>query len=720
MKTSRLPARTVDAARVLFCFSTVAFLAHTASAEDAAEGVASAEPVEQTRPAGWVDEARVIAAGQAEPGSWLAHGQTYDELRFSTLTEINRDTVDSLGLAWVKNLNIPHRLQATPLVIDGVMYFTDSWSVAYAVDARTGEEIWRFDPETDRGSARYSCCGGPANRGVAAYKGKLYFATFDARLVAVDQATGERIWDVDTTHYPTHSPYTITGAPRVVHGKVFIGQSSSEFGIRGHLSAYDAETGELAWRFFVVPGDPAEPFEHPELEEAAKTWGGEWWKLGGGGTVWHSIVYDAKFDQLIFGTGNGAPWPRKIRSPGGGDNLFLGGVMSVNPNTGRMNWFYQMTPADNWDFNACQDIALLDMEIDGKVRSVLLQGPKNGFFYVLDRENGELLRANPYVRLNWATHIDMATGRPVEDPEMAYDEKAQWVLPSNAGGHSWQAMAVDPDRGIAYLPVQDMSAWYGLPQSFLDTGEYELNPNGISLGVDMRPAEDAPPQPEAAGYLKAIDPLTGEVVWSVERATPYNGGTLATAGGLVFHGDAAGQLAAYDADDGSTRWEYDTQGSTPASPITYEIEGEQYLAVLVGRAWRREESDGRMMVFKLGAEGEMTRELGEAEIPQPPPLTVGEEDVARGEALYNRTCVGCHGIGGVATINADLRMMSEETHERFQDIVRGGVLADKGMLSFAAAVTEDEAELIRQYVISQALKARAAPPAQDNRRPGRD
>ena len=699
-------ARTADPARTLFLCSMVAFAAGAAWTEEAAEG--GSEPAAETRPPGWVDEARLIAAGEAEPGSWLAHGQTYDELRFSTLTQINRDTVGVLGLAWVKNLNIPHRLQATPLVIDGVMYFTDSWSVAYAVDAKTGEEIWRFDPQTNRGSARYSCCGGPANRGVAAYKGKLYFATFDARLVAVDQATGEKIWDVDTTHHPTHNPYTITGAPRAVHGKVFIGQSSSEFGLRGHLSAYDADTGELAWRFFVVPGDPSKPFEHPELEEAAKTWSGEWWKLGGGGTVWHSIVYDAKFDQLIFGTGNGAPWPRKIRSPGGGDNLFLGGVMSVNPTTGRMNWFYQMTPADNWDFNACQDIALLDMEIDGKTRSVLLQGPKNGFFYVLDRENGELLRANPYVRLNWATHIDMETGRPVEDPAMAYDEKAQWVLPSNAGGHSWQAMAVDPDRGIAYLPVQDMPAWYGLPQSFLDTGEYELNPRGISLGVDMRPPEDAPPRPESSGYLKAFDPLTGEEVWSVERATPYNGGALATAGGLVFQGDAAGQLAAYDADDGSTLWEYETQGNTPASPITYAIDGEQYLAILVGRAWWREGGDGRVMVFKLGAEGEITRELSATEIPEPPALTATGEEIDRGEVLYNRTCVGCHGIDAVATINADLRMMSRETHDRFQDIVRGGTLSEKGMLSFAAAVTEAEAELIRQYVISEALKARAA------------
>jgi len=690
----------------LIVVATFAFALQSALAQEPGAEAASPDSTEAVRPPGWVDEARLAAAGEAEPGSWLAHGQTYDELRFSTLTQINRETVGKLGLAWVKNLEIAHRLQATPLVIDGVMYFTDSWSVAYAVDARTGEEIWRFDPETDRGSMRYSCCGGPANRGVAAYKGRIYFATFDARLVALDQATGEKLWDVDTTHYPTNNPYTITGAPRAVHDKVFIGQSSSEFGLRGHLSAYDAETGELAWRFFTVPGDPSKPFEHPELEAAAETWSGEWWKLGGGGTVWHAIVYDAKLDQLLFGTGNGAPWPRKIRSPGGGDNLYLGGVMSVDPRTGRMNWFYQMTPGDNWDFNACQDIALLDMEVDGEVRPVLLQGPKNGFFYMLDRRDGQLLRVSEYVRQNWATHIDMETGRPVENPDMAYDEKPQWVLPSNAGGHSWQAMAVDPNRGIAYLPVQDMAAFFGLPKSFLDTGEYELNPNGISLGVEMRPPEGAPPRPEQHGYLKAIDPLTGEIVWSVERATPYNGGALATAGDLVFQGDAAGILAAYDADDGTTLWEYDTLGNTPASPISYAIDGEQYLAVLVTRAWRRESSDGRLMVFKVGAEGETTRALGDLEIPPPPPLTAGAEDVRQGEVLYNRVCVGCHGIGAVATINADLRMMSAETHEQFQDIVRGGTLSDRGMLSFAAAVTEEEAELIRQYVISRAIEAR--------------
>ena len=656
---------------------------------------------------GWVDEARVLAATEIEPGSWLAHGQTYDELRFSTLAQINRDSVKTLGLAWYKNLGSRHRMQATPLVIDGVMYFTDPWSVAYAVDAATGEEIWRFDPQTDKRSMRYSCCGGAVNRGMAAYKGRLYFATFDARLVAVDQASGEKLWDADTSHYPANSPYTVTGAPRAAAGKVFIGQSSSEFGLRGYLSAYDADTGELAWRFFTVPGDPSQPFEHSELEAAAETWGGEWWKYGGGGTVWNAIVYDAKFDQLLFGTGNGAPWPRKIRSPGGGDNLFLGGILSVDPNTGRMKWFYQTTPADNWDFNAAQDIALLDLEVDGVTRSVLFQAPKNGFFYVLDREDGELLRASEYVRQNWALGIDMETGRPVENPDMAYDEEPQWVMPSNAGGHSWQPMAVDPQRGVAYLPVQDMAAFYALSESFVETGEWGLNPSGISLGVEFGPHEDSPPQPESRGFLKAFDPLTGREIWSVQRATAYNGGVVATAGGIVFQGDGNGMFAAYDTDEGTLLWQYDTYGGTPGAPITYAIDGEQYVAVQVGGGVRNRYNDGRLLAFKLGAAGEIPPPVAPVvDIPAPPPLTASEENVARGRGLYNRACVWCHGMGAVGTVNADLRLMTAETHERFQAIVRGGLLRDKGMESFADAVTEEEAELIRQYVVARTLAAR--------------
>ena len=662
------------------------------------------------KPPGWVDEARILQAAEAEPGSWIAHGQTYDELRFPTLTQINRDSVKDLGLAWSKELDNRHRAQSTPLVIDGILYFTDAWSIAYAVEAVSGAELWRYDPGTDKRSMRYACCGGAINRGMTAYKGKLYFGTFDARLIALDQTTGELAWEVDTSVTPSNNPYTITGAPRAVHDKVFIGQSSSEFGLRGYLSAYDAETGELAWRFFTVPGDPSQPFEHPELEQAAATWSGQWWKYGGGGTVWNAIVYDADFDQLLVGTGNGAPWPRAIRSPEGGDNLFLAGILSLNPHTGRMNWFYQVTPGDNWDFNAAQDIALLDLEVDGVVRKVLFQAPKNGFFYVLDREDGELLQAAPFATLNWATHIDRETGRPVENPAVRYEETPTWVLPGNSGAHSWQPMSVDPERGIAYTAVQDISLFYALPDTFRETGVYELNPRGISLGVELGPRQreliaQAPPGPEPKGYLKAFDGLAGEVVWSVERATPYNGGVLATAGGVVFQGDGNGQFAAYDTRDGTLLWEYQVYGDAGA-PITYAIEGEQHLAVQVGGGSNRY-NDGRLLVFKLGASGEIPPPTApQVDIPAPPPLTADAAGIRRGRALYFDACVWCHGLGAVGMVNADLRLMSAETHARFQAIVRGGLLLDKGMDSFADVLTAEEAELIRQFVISEAVKAR--------------
>ena len=658
----------------------------------------------------WVDAARISVAAQAEPGNWLSHGQDYDELRFPSLTQINRDSVGDLGLLWFKDLDNRHRAQSTALVIDGFMFFTDAWSVAYAVDAVTGEEIWRFDPQTDRRSMRYACCGGALNRGMAAYRGNLYFATFDARLIALNIVTGEKVWEVDTSHQPTNNPYTITGAPRAVHGKVFIGQSSSEFGLRGYLSAYDAETGELAWRFFMVPGDPSLPFEHPELAAAAQTWSGEWWKLGGGGTPWNAIVYDEEFDQLLVGTGNGAPWPRAIRSPGGGDNHFLGGILSLNPNTGRMNWFYQMTPADNWDFNAAQDIALLDLEVDGVTRKVLAQAPKNGFFYVLDREDGELLRAAPYATLNWATHIDMESGRPVENPATRYEETPAWILPGNSGGHSWQPMSTDPQRGVAYTAVQDMSLLYSLPDDFKETGEYEISTTSISLGVELGPRyrellAAAPPQPESKGYLKAFDALAGEVLWSVERATPYNGGVLATAGGVVFQGDGDGQFAAYDTRDGELLWEYQVYGDAGA-PMTYQIDGVQYLAVQVGGGAKERYNDGRMLVFALGANGEIPQPVApDVEMPAPPALTASAEELDQGGALYYRHCVWCHGMGPVGMVNADLRLMTAETHERFQAIVRGGMLLENGMDSFADVLTTEEAETVRQFVVSKAIEA---------------
>ncbi|MDA1077109.1 MAG: PQQ-binding-like beta-propeller repeat protein, partial [Proteobacteria bacterium] len=358
---------------------------------------------------GQVDDERIMLAATAEPGSWLTYGQTYKEQRYSNLTQITRANVTDLGLAWTKVIGgTGERMQGTPLVVDGVMYATSGWSVVFALDAATGDEIWRFDPKVDREFVKYSCCGGVVNRGVAVYNGRVYVATYDGRLLAIDATTGKSVWDIDTWHPSALGRFNISGAPRAAAGKIFIGQGSSESGHRrGYVSAYNADTGALVWRFYLVPGDPSLPFEHPELELAAKTWGGEWWKFGGGGTAWNSLVFDEELQTLYIGVGNGAPWPRHIRSPGNGDDLFLTAIVAVDVDSGRMKWYYQTVPGDNWDYSAAMDIALADMTVDAVPRKVLLQAPKNGFFYVIDRTNGDLLRAHPYTDgITWATHVD--------------------------------------------------------------------------------------------------------------------------------------------------------------------------------------------------------------------------------------------------------------------------------------------------------------------------
>ena len=450
-----------------------------------------------------VDDARIVAASANEPGSWLAYGQTYKEHRFSMLTQINKDNVANVGIAWTKAIGAMERMQATPLVVDGVMYVTNGLSVVYAIDAISGEEIWRFDPQTDRRYIQYAF-DLPTNRGVAVYKGRVYVATFDGRLLAIDATTGEKVWGVDTWHPSALDRFNITGAPRAAAGKIYIGQGSSESRRRrGYVTAYDADTGEIDWRFYLVPGDPSKPFEHPEMELAAKTWGGEWWKFGGGGTAWNSLVYDEELDSLYIGVGNGAPWPRAIRSPGGGDDLFLTAIVSVNVETGRMNWYYQTTPGDNWDYSSAMDMTLTEMEVDGVVHKVLLQAPKNGFFYVLDRTDGTLLRAHPYTEgINWASHIDMETGRPVENPEARYEENGHWMLPANAGAHNWEPQSWNQALGVMYFYYHDYPNFYSLDEAFVKTGVYKIRPRGLSLGIGEGEYRRAPkpglaPKPRA-------------------------------------------------------------------------------------------------------------------------------------------------------------------------------------------------------------------------------
>ena len=661
-----------------------------------------------------VDDERINRIDEVDSGAWLAYGRSYAQHRFSPLAQINRESVRDLGLAWTRRIDVRHRLQSSPIVADGVIYYTDSWSVIYAVDADTGETIWTFDPATRRRYARWSCCGGPINRGVAVYKGRVYTATFDARLVAIDAATGQKVWDVDTADYPSRIPYTISGAPLAAAGKVYIGNSGSEWDHRGYVTAYDAETGETAWRFFTVPGDPSKPFEHPELEEAAETWSGEWWKLGGGGTVWNAMTYDPDLHTVYIGTGNGTPWSRRIRSPGGGDNLYLSSILALHPDTGRMKWFYQTTPGDNWDYTATQDMVLADMVVDGEPRKVVMQAPKNGFFYVLDRRVGELLKAHPYGAMTWATHVDMETGRPVENPDVDWEEKPQWILPGNTGAHNWEPMAFDAAKGLMYIPTHDTPFFFALPEDYRRTGTYTPRERAMNLGVArgayrLKLMEKAAEPPEAKGFLKAFDPLTGETVWKVRNRTARIGGVLATAGGLVFQGDGSGTLSAYDGNSGELLWEFDAYGSIIAPPVTYQVGNTQYVAVVVGASYDYYDV-GKIVAFSLHADAELpVPPKRDRAIPEQPALTASAEEIRRGDRMYHRFCSSCHGYRARGYRNADLRIMSGAVHEAFEEIVRGGLLLDLGMDSFAEDLNKGETELIRQYIISRAnIDRRAA------------
>ena len=700
-------------------FITLATGCGTESSDTTTTTVGAPKTPGQAMAAGAVDDARVIAAPEKEPGSWLAYGQTYKEHRFSMLTQINRDNVNNLGLAWTKAVgDWNQRMQGTPLVVDGVMYVSNGWSVVYALDAATGEELWSFDPEVDRSYIRLACCGPAHNRGVAVYKGRVYVGTFDGRLLAIDAATGEKVWDVDTWHPSALGRFNITGAPRAAAGKIFIGQGSGESKRRrGYITAYDAQTGEVDWRFYLVPGDPSKPFEHPEMEMAAKTWGGEWWKFGGGGTAWNSLVYDEDFNSLYIGVGNGAPWPRVIRSPGGGDDLFLTSIVSVDVDTGRMNWYYQTVPGDNWDYSSAMDMTLAEMEVDGVQRKVLLQAPKNGFFYVIDRSNGELLRAHPYTEgITWATHVNMETGRPVENPEARYEDNPQWILPANAGAHNWEPQSWDQEKGLMYFYYHDYANFYSLDESFVKTGIYKTRDRGLSLGWGegeyRRQLEaKAAPRPESKGFIGAFDPLTGEYKWRQELGPVFNGGVLATTTGLLFQGEGNGQFVARNTDTGEPIWSYDALGSFSSSLISYQIDDVQYVATMVtgNRAF---ELPGTVLVFKLGGDVVLAaKEQTQMQIPEPPEVEVTTESYTQGDTLYHMHCANCHrGIGVttvVATVAPDLRSMTKETHAQYADIVRGGSRADNGMPAFADALSEAEIEAIRGFLVTQANRIRS-------------
>lgn len=658
----------------------------------------------------------MIAAGVGD--EWLSYGGGYDEQRFSPLGVVNDSNVGELGLAWYADLDTARGQEATPLVYDGTLYVSTAWSMVKAYDARTGELKWSFDPEVPRKTLVRVCCDA-VNRGVALYGDKVYVAALDGRLIAIDQETGQQAWS--TTVVPDQDNYAITGAPRIANGLVLIGSAGAEYRARGFIAAYDWQTGAEVWRFHTVPGNPADGFENEAMERAAETWGGNWWEFGGGATVWDSITFDPGTNLVYFGTANAEPWNPNVNNRGTGDALYSGSIVAVDADTGEYAWHFQETPEDRWDFDSNAQITLADIEVDGEARRVVLHAPKNGFFYVLDAVTGEFLSGEAFGQINWADGLDPETGRPNIVPEARYEQTGEVFIgtPGPYGAHTWHPMSYSPQTGLMYIPANNTI------QAYLADEDFEGSDIGMQLGLDVAPVA-TPADTEVreeilaamTGYLLAWDPVAQKEVWRVDYPGPSNGGTLSTAGNLVFQGTASGEFRAYAADSGEQLWSFPSQTGIIAAPMTYSIDGEQYVAILVGWGGLWDVNWGisatksgytpnisRMMVFKLGANGELPEPPPLAERVLDPPAFKGtEEQAARGADLYGRYCSACHGDAAIAgVLNPDLRHSATLTSvDAIRSIVVEGALEHNGMVSFESAIDAASAESIRQYLIKRA------------------
>ena len=656
---------------------------------------------------------QILADAENHSGEWLTHGLNYSEDRYSLLTQINKENVTTLGLAWSTNLKSKRGLEATPLIADGVMYVTGVWSIVYAIDASNGKIIWTYDPQVPKQQAERLCCD-IVNRGVALYKGRIFSGTLDGRLISVDAKTGKLKWETMTVD--STKPYSITGAPRIVDGKVIIGNGGAEFGVRGYITAYDPENGNQLWRFYTVPGDPSKPFENKAMEAAAKTWSGEWWKYGGGGTAWDAMAYDPELKLLYVGTGNGSPWDRQYRSNGEGDNLYLSSILAINPSNGELIWYYQTTPGDSWDFTAAQHIILTDLEMNGQKRKVLMQAPKNGFFYVLDRTNGKFISGDPFVYTNWAKRIDSISGRPIEEPGVHYETVNTDISPNYNGGHNWHPMAFNPKLNLVYIPARENVSNYGHDTSwkYNQTGFGTGNGWNLAIGTDPRnpTRHDTATKSFPRGMLIAWNPVQRKEVWRVSQEADWNGGVLATASDLVFQGTAQGDFICYDGSNGKILWQQNLGGGIIAPPISYMLDGKQYISIAVGwgggygmKKKFAPLQSGRIFTFVLNGNSPMPafNQSSNTEIPTTT-FSATAKEVAQGETLFWKYCGTCHvvneGGGGLAPDLAYSRIVTDSSI-LFQ-VVKEGAYLSLGMPKFGNKLNKEDIINIQKYILTKA------------------
>jgi len=659
-----------------------------------------------------VDATRLGKAA-SEPGQWLTVGRTTDEQRYSPLQQINTDNVNQLSLAWYLDFDSNRGQEATPLAIDGVLYFSTAWSKVKAVDARSGRLLWAYDPKVPGEFAGRGCCD-LVNRGVAAWKGRIYVTTYDGRLVALDAGSGAVVWTTLTIDHD--KPVTSTGAPRIANGKVIIGNAGSEFGVRGYISAYDAETGKQLWRFYTVPGNPAAGLQPAYLQAAARSWNGDFWKWGGGGTVWDGIVYDARLNLLFIGTGNGSPWNRQYRGDGGGDNLYIASIIAVNPDTGQYVWHYQETPGDEWDYDATSPLMLADLKIDGRARRVVMQASKNGVYYVVDAKTGKVLRAKNFVPTSWTSGIDPATGKPLMTQIDRYDltRKIAIVQPGGQGAHAWHPFSYDPQTGLVYFSVIETSGLMKAADTF--NGKPMSSITGLATGLPPSTYDEqhSTAPRTATSQLIAWDPIQEREVW---RSPPHGNigdGTLSTAGGLVFQGTNKGQFIAYRADNGRPLWTFEAQTGVVAAASAFEVDGQEYVAVEAGYGLVPfgMSNQSRLLVFKLngGASLPPPPPPPPPRVLNPPPSIASQEVIAAGQQAFADHCGMCHDTS-YANRGAfpDLRYSAAiNTAEVMRTIVIDGAMQSGGMASFKGKVSPEELETIRAYLIERANQAKAA------------